>query len=80
MKIAWKDEKENLVCEFLRTNLTDPRSTIRASSKTETFDGDGSTTTFTLTPSTDKKFSAVTLLDIEVSIALMVWAIVLLLT
>jgi len=44
-------EPKELIVEFLRSRLTDPRS--RNFLKTETFTGDGSTTEYTLSPDSD---------------------------
>lgn len=51
------DPKE-IIQEFLVARLTDPKG--RLSTKSEEFTGDGTTTTFTLTPTSGRTFRAVT--------------------
>jgi len=46
--MVYLSEPKEIISEFLRAELTDPRG--RHSTATETFDGDGSTQEFTLTP------------------------------
>lgn len=43
-------DPSEILCEFLRARISDPR--VRATTKTQTFSGDDSTTEFTLVPTT----------------------------
>jgi len=43
-------DPSEILCEFLRARISDPRA--RATTKTQTFDGDDSTKEFTLVPTT----------------------------
>jgi len=51
-------EPKELIVEFLRHRLTDPRS--RHTSTSDTFSGDGSTKTFTLTPTAGRSVQCIT--------------------
>ena len=51
-------DPDEILCEFLRHRVNDPAS--RHTSTSDTFNGDGSTTSFTLTPTTDTRVQAVT--------------------
>ena len=51
----WGNEPKNVISDFLRTHLSDVRSSRGEANKTETFSGTGSSQIITLTPSTGKK-------------------------
>ena len=62
-KVAWKDEPKNVIVDFLRTRLTDPRSRAETT-ETDTFSGTGASQTLTLTPSSS--YSAYCITDVSV--------------
>ena len=60
----YKDEPKNIIVEFLRTNLTDPRGRD-TTTETDTFSGTGASQTLTLTPS-QSFYSVVAITDVSV--------------
>ena len=60
----YKDEPKNIIVEFLRANLTDPRGRD-TSTNTDTFSGTGSAQTLSLTPDLSTN-SAIAITDVSV--------------
>lgn len=56
-------EVNEAIAEFLRVRLTDPRS--RHTAKQNTFNGDGSTTVFTFTPTAGKTLQAISSVTVD---------------
>ena len=54
--MSWSSDPKNIIVEFLRTNLIDPRSRAE-STETDTFSGTGASQTLTLTPSSGKAYA-----------------------
>ena len=57
-------DPEDIISDFLRVNLTDPRDRAEASN-TNTFDATSGQTSFTVTPTTGTSVSCVTAVTVE---------------